>query len=233
MLWCAVAVASLRSQPVGRAPPRALRSPPSVCSSIDDDSSYPISSPVTQLVRLQCPRHSDALLLSELLLESGALFVSMSDADAGSEEEVPLFAVHPRNGSDKMVHSNDPEAETGAMDARNIDAAYERMRMRRLWSRSSFEVGFAADADVEAALLMCSASAEIELPRFTIENIGKQDWVKEVQSAWPPILLPGCLTIRFPWHSDEDVAALGQELPPTCITLHPGMAFGTGMYLDS
>lgn len=40
--------------------------------------------------------------------------------------------------------------------------------------------------------------------------------------------VPGCLTIRFPWHTDADVAALGDAAPPTSVTLHPGMAFGTG-----
>ena len=64
--------------------------------------------------------------------------------------------------------------------------------------------------------------------------------------SWPPISLDGCLTIRFPWHSDADVAAaqsaVADETEPlkaaaagahasasdVQLTLHPGMAFGTG-----
>ena len=65
---------------------------------------------------------------------------------------------------------------------------------------------------------------------YSVDDLAPKDWVVEVQSNWPPIALPGCLTIRFPWHSAEDVAAAttkGQEALPV-ITLHPGMAFGTG-----
>ena len=187
--------------------------------------------PVMQLAKLACPTEADAVLLSEMLLEVGALYVSLSDADAGSDAEVPLFAVHPSDAPDgAMILTDAPEAAAadGGYDPHLMETWDELMSARRLWANAALEVGFSADANVEAALLLCAASAEIALPRFTIEAVGKRDWVSEVQSNWPPVMLPGCLTIRFPWHTDADVAALGDEAPPASVTLHPGMAFGTG-----
>ena len=218
---------------------RALRAaPPPVCVApphAGDDYCATSPPPVMQLARLACPSEANAVLLSEMLLEVGALYVSLSDADAGSDAEVPLFAVHPSDAPDgAMILTDAPEAAAAAAasgdgyDPHLMETWDELMSARRLWSNAALEVGFSADADVEAALLLCAASAEIELPRFTIESLGKRDWVSEVQSNWPPVVLPGCLTIRFPWHTDADVAALGDDAPPTRVTLHPGMAFGTG-----
>ena len=49
--------------------------------------------------------------------------------------------------------------------------------------------------------------------------------VSEVQANWPPVVLPGCLTIRFPWHSDEDVAAVGGDGTSAALTNGPGCDF--------
>ena len=43
---------------------------------------------------------------------------------------------------------------------------------------------------------------------YHVDDLAPRDWVSEVQANWPPVTLPGCLTIRFPWHSDADVAAV-------------------------
>lgn len=176
-----------------------------------------------QLARLQCPQGVDATLFSEVLLEYGALYVSVSDGDAGSDAEQPIYAVHPPGRVD-------PALTTKPEDA--LESWDELLAARKLWSNASLEVGFMADANVESILLLCSASAGLEqLPRFQIDALQPRDWVSEVQSNWPPVVLPGCLTIRFPWHTDDDVAAVspaasGPAIPS--LTLHPGMAFGTG-----
>jgi len=89
------------------------------------------------------------------------------------------------------------------------------------------EVGFAPDADVEGILLGSAAMAELsEAPRYHVESLAPRDWVTEVQRNWPPIAIADALTIRFPWHLASDIAEADASLP--CITLHPGMAFGTG-----
>lgn len=215
---------------------QALRSVSARACMSGEESSHCATSPppVVQLAVLQCPSEANAVLLSELLLEAGALYVSLSDADAGTEAEVPLFGVHPSEAPDGAMVLTDVPDKAGSLraadvyDPHRMETWDELMRARRLWSNAVLEVGFAADADVEAALLLCAASAELELPRFTIEQLGARDWVSEVQANWPPVVLPGCLLIRFPWHSEEDVTTLGETVPAASLTLHPGMAFGTG-----
>ena len=92
------------------------------------------------------------------------------------------------------------------------------------------EVGFAVDTDVEATLLLAAASAGLDaVPRFRIEELMPTDWVTKVQASWPPIEIPGCLLIRFPWHPPVDELKRGESsMDVPSLTLHPGMAFGTG-----
>jgi len=54
--------------------------------------------------------------------------------------------------------------------------------------------------------------------------------VTQVQANWAPIVIPGCLLIRFPWHPPPaEITAERQISPPLpALTLQPGMAFGTG-----
>jgi len=180
-----------------------------------------------QLVRLQCPIGLSAQDLSEAMLESGALFVSVSDGAEGTDAEEPIFAAH----------------SPGAVET-HLESWSELMQARQLWSNASLEVGFTADADVEDTLLGAAAIAGLgALPRFSISSIDQRDWVTEVQNNWPPICLPGCLTIQFPWHTAADVAAAREasgssgadtidgtdgEEDGVLLTLQPGMAFGTG-----
>lgn len=180
-----------------------------------------------QLVRMQCPVGLSPQLLSEAMLESGAMYVTVSDGDAGTDVEDPIFSVH-TEGSPGIVHGRSWTETT-----------------QQLWSNSTLEVGFPLSADVEGTLLGAAAIAGLEsLPRFSISHISSRDWVTEVQSVWPPIVLPGCLTIKFPWHDSADVEAAqsaaaadstnidsgisdlkGEEV---VLTLSAGAGFGTG-----
>eukprot|EP00966_Prymnesium_polylepis_P161555 3733686-Prymnesium_polylepis.1 len=86
-----------------------------------------------------------------------------------------------------MVLTDTPEAvapssassSIASDDPHRMETWDELMSARRLWSNAALEVGFSADADVEGALMLCAASAEIELPRFTIDALGARDWVAE------------------------------------------------------
>jgi len=45
---------------------------------------------------------------------------------------------------------------------------------------------------------MISAAEDIGLTNpleYSVEAVGPRDWVSEVQSSWPPVVLPGCLTL--------------------------------------
>ena len=171
-----------------------------------------------QLVRMQCPVGLSAHELSEALLEMGAAYVCVSDGAAGTAAEEPLFAEH-KPGSTKFEYE--------------IQTWTQLTEARQLWSNASLEVGFAPSADVEGTLLAAAAISGLSsLPRFSISALAQRDWVSDVQSSWPPIHLPGCLTIRFPWHKDADVAAARASAATAAddveLMLHPGMAFGTG-----
>jgi ribosomal protein L11 methyltransferase len=185
-----------------------------------------------RLVSLQCPATIPASVLSDALIEAGVLYVSVRDGNKGTANEEPIFAEHPvgTDGEPRLEWAG-PESWDELMDA------------KRLWSNATLEVGFSPGADVERPML--SVLADLGLgtdgrpPTFSYADLAPKDWVTEVQSNWPPVQLPGCLTIKFPWHTADDVAAAtasdahgrdddGQIVPFPVLTLHPGMAFGTG-----
>jgi hypothetical protein len=151
--------------------------------------------PVVKLVEMQCPVGVPAQSMSDALMEAGALYVSVSDGSAGTLDEHPIFAAH------------DPESTLPRLETWS-----DLLEAGALWSNSTFEVGFDPKADVEGALLMAGAIfGPSALPRYTISDVETRDWVTEVQANWPPIVLPGCLTIRFPWHTDADMKAVSAE----------------------
>lgn len=87
------------------------------------------------------------------------------------------------------------------------------------------EAGFEIGVDLEALILLAAAQAGLaELPRFRVETIQNLDWVTEVQKMFPPVTMGDCVLIRFPWH--PEAKEIDGELP--ALTLHPGIAFGTG-----
>ena len=107
------------------------------------------------LVHMQPPADTGALFWSEVLMESGAWCVSLSDGAFGTEEEEPIYSVH-------APGSVAPELETWG----------QLLEARHLWSNTSIEVGFPVGTDVEATLLLAAASAGLDAPpRFRIENL--------------------------------------------------------------
>lgn len=182
--------------------------------SAEDLGASEADDPCMILVHMQSPADTGAMFWSEVLMESGAWCVSLSDGAFGTEEEEPIYSVH-------APGSVAPELETWG----------QLLEARHLWSNTSMEVGFPVGTDVEATLLFAAASAGLDAPpRFRIENLVETDWVTQVQANWAPIVIPGCLLIRFPWHPPPaQITAERQISPPLpALTLQPGMAFGTG-----
>lgn len=69
--------------------------------------------------------------------------------------------------------------------------------------------------------IMKSSGMDFDLQK--IESIDEsKDWVSEVQRNWTPERVTGDLSIRFPWHTDDDVDTQSH------LTLEAGAAFGTG-----
>jgi len=166
------------------------------------------------LVRMQCPASVDGHYWSELLVDAGALYVSLSDGGRGTDAEQPIYHAH-------------PPGESSAQLLERLPAETTPGHLTPVWSNTQLEVGFAPDVDVEATLLLAAAVAGETPPRFEVELLGARDWVSQVQSDWAPVELAGCLRILFPWHADSAGERSRGALPPA-LQLQPGMAFGTG-----
>jgi ribosomal protein L11 methyltransferase len=131
--------------------------------------------------------------LSEALLELGALSVDVHDAEAGTASERPVFG--------------EPD-----------------MPPPSLWAHNLVTALFPEDAPVTELLQQAAAAAGLaELPRYRIEALQDNDWVRLTQSQFEPIRISERLWIVPTWHSPADPAAIN-------IVLDPGLAFGTGSH---
>lgn len=131
--------------------------------------------------------HSDARhaeLLSEALMDLGALSVSIEDADAGTEREVPQFG---EPGS-----SNKPLWESSRVIAL-LDANANVAAM---------------------VLAAAQAAELAETPTYSVEEVAEQNWVQLTQSQFDPIRINERLWIVPSWHQAPDAAAINLVLDP-------------------
>lgn len=136
---------------------------------------------------------SHAEPLCDALLEAGALSASIEDADAGTAAERPQFG------------------EPGSVNSPG-------------WLRSRIIALLEPEADVAAVLAEAGAVIGLsEVPAFTVEALGEQNWVQLTQSQFDPIRVSERLWIVPSWHEAPDPAAIN-------LILDPGMAFGTGSH---
>ena len=137
----------------------------------------------TEIV-LEVPR-DQAERLSDALMESGALSVSVEDADEGTEAERPLF------GEPGM----EPEQH-----------AWERSRVVAL-------VDPAADlpALVSAACALCELHP---VPSFASRSVADQDWVRLTQSQFEPIHIGQRIWVVPSWHQAPEPDAVVLALDP-------------------
>lgn len=131
--------------------------------------------------------HADddkAEALSEALMESGALSVSIEDADAGTEAETPQFGEPGHLPTGLWAHSR----VIALFDA---DAPLESML-----AEAATAVGLGA------------------VPPYTTEHIAEQNWVQLTQSQFDPIRITDRLWIVPSWHDAPDPGAINIELDP-------------------
>ena len=170
----------------------------------------------------------DPEILSEFLMENGALSVVIEDADKGTELEQPIF--------------NQPSATGESWYRVGTNAVGDNF-----WRHCSIQAYYSAGVDVnEVVRSVVHIFSLPATPRFTVNSIPDQDWIKVVQQVshillvrcqrltysavqdWPPIVI-GSLLLRFPWHSEADVLSATEGSPPEHeLVLEGGMAFGTG-----
>jgi len=131
-------------------------------------------------------QRDQAEILSDALMEAGALSVSVEDADEGTEAEKPLF------GEPGM----EPE-----------EAAWERSRVIALID---------ADADANALLADACNTCGISMERLShaTRTLAEQDWVRLTQSQFDPIHIGKNIWVVPSWHEAPDAGALVLELDP-------------------
>ena len=146
--------------------------------------------------------HAEAF--GDALLEAGAQSVSVEDADAGTEAENPRYA-EPR-----------PQAAYGEFAFDHASPA--------AWSRNRLSALLAQDSDPVAIIATAASLAGLDRPpRYAIESVEDDDWVRRTQSQFAPIRITERMWIVPTWHEPPDPRAIA-------IRLDPGLAFGTGSH---
>jgi len=125
-----------------------------------------------------------AEVLSEALMNHGAVSVSIEDADAGTEAERPQF------GEPGML-------PTSLWDHSRVIALFEAdTDLTTALSLAAGEAGFA------------------QVPAFSVEEIADQNWVQLTQSQFDPIRITDRLWIVPSWHDAPVADAINIELDP-------------------
>jgi ribosomal protein L11 methyltransferase len=137
-------------------------------------------------------------------MEIGACSTSISDADRETEQEEPIF-------SGEEWHTATLVGDQG----------------RDMWTKCDVAAHFAASADLALVAELVQETLDIKR-MYEVNAVPDRDWVIHVQQSWNPILVEG-IVLRFPWHTDEDVAKIaGDEQNLAELQLEGGVAFGTG-----
>lgn len=145
---------------------------------------------------------TNTYILSDVLLELGALSVSTTDPSRGTDLEKPAFG-EPSQCSTNIVSS----------------------AQQNLWPNSRVTALFPLGTDTESLLMSLATDFELHqtpsmhLYTDSFEDKTPEEWVIQAQQSFKPISLKKCV-ITFPWHD---------PYPNLCnIIVEPGLAFGTG-----
>ena len=122
--------------------------------------------------------------LSDALIETGALSVSLEDADAGTVDETPLFG--------------EPDHPTAELWAHSIAVVL-------------LEAGADVAAILAAASKQAGIPAPTD---YTIESVADADWVRLTHSQFDPIPISPRLWIVPTWHDAPDSSAINLKLDP-------------------
>ncbi len=125
-----------------------------------------------------------AELLSDALMEAGALSVSLEDADAGTADETPLFGEPDYPSAELWPHS----IALVLLDE-HADVA----------------------ETLATAAKLAGVPVPTE---YTVETVAEQDWVRLTQSQFDPIPISPRLWIVPTWHIAPDSRAINLKLDP-------------------
>jgi ribosomal protein L11 methyltransferase len=152
---------------------------------------------------LLCPA-AQAEILSDALLDAGALSVSVEDADGDTAQERPLFG--------------EPGLEPDVL-------AWDRNRVVALLPDGQ-------DPEQILAQLREADIVDYGDGQWQVRQVPDADWVRLTQSQFGPIQVGDRILIIPSWHRD-DIAPVVDETAPggdVQIELDPGLAFGTGSH---
>ncbi len=150
---------------------------------------------------LDCPE-TQAEVLSDALLDAGALSVSVEDADEGTAAEQPLFG--------------EPGLEPDV----------------QAWSRNRVVALLADGDDPAQVVDQAVQAAGLDgAPEWHLRDVPDADWVRLTQSQFEPIAVDARIWIVPTWHDVPGQAqATPDGAPSAVIRLDPGLAFGTGSH---
>ncbi len=138
--------------------------------------------------------------LGDILLEHGALSVTVEDDAAGGYDENPLYG---EPGLSPDVQAWDRSAVTALFNP-ELDAS--------------------DTAEFIPNLLASLAESGFKLPRPQEKIVEEQDWVRLTQSQFAPIQIGKRIWVVPSWHeAPSDPNAI-------CLAVDPGLAFGTGSH---
>jgi ribosomal protein L11 methyltransferase len=133
---------------------------------------------------IEVARHQ-AEALSDALMESGALSVSVEDADEGTDAEKPIFG--------------EPGMEIE-------ETAWERSRVVALTELDADLASIIGDA--------ANAIGLVPAPVYSVRKVEEQDWVRLTQSQFEPIHIGERIWVVPSWHDAPDPDGLILELDP-------------------
>jgi ribosomal protein L11 methyltransferase len=122
--------------------------------------------------------------LSDALMAAGALSVDVSDADAGTEWERPIF--------------DEPDGARAG--------EWLRARVNAL-----FDIGVDVETRVAVA---CADAAVASAGEIEVTRVEDEDWVRRTQSQFAPQHVTPRLWVVPTWHAPPDAAALNIVLDP-------------------
>ncbi len=92
------------------------------------------------------------------------------------------------------------------------------------WRRNRVHALAAEDADADALVATACAAAGVAVPRYAIETVEEQDWVRATQAQFDPVRAGKRLWVVPSWHEPPD------DPQAIVVRLDPGLAFGTGSH---
>ncbi len=163
---------------------------------------------------------SQAEMLSEALLQLGALSVDLHDADVDTPQEQAMF------GDDPAPRCALPNPLPGGEGANGVLRTAQTLNepVAQCWPHNRITALFAEDVAIDAIMLQATHAIGLDQPpAYSIATLADNDWVRLTQAQFNPIRISLRLWIVPTWHTPSDPAAIN-------ITLDPGLAFGTGSH---